>query len=123
MARRALAASAGYQRLIASGSRGFAIGWFVDTILFGSPYASSTGGFLDLKVSLWFAAGSVASSLLAWGAAVRKRRGGSDDLPADMSTTSLIGGGLIAGESLYALGAGMISLFGSYLHRRGVHKP
>jgi uncharacterized oligopeptide transporter (OPT) family protein len=122
VARRVLAASAGYQRFIASGSRGFAFGWIVDTIVLGSPYASSTGGFLDLKVSLWFAAGSVASSLLAWHANVRKRRGGTDDLPADMSTTSLIGGGLIAGESLYALGAGMVSLFGSYLRRRGGHK-
>jgi hypothetical protein len=122
VARRALVASPRYQRFIASGSRGFAFGWVIDTILFGSPYASSTGGFLDLKVSLWFAAGSVASSLLAWQANARKRRGGADDLPADMSTTSLIGGGLIAGESLYALGAGIISLFGSYLHRRGGHK-
>jgi uncharacterized oligopeptide transporter (OPT) family protein len=66
IARRALAASAGYQRLVESGARGFAIGWVVDAILLGSPYASSTGGFLDLQVSLWFAAGSVASSLLAW---------------------------------------------------------
>ena len=30
-----------------------------------------------------------------------------------MSTTSLVGGGLIAGESLYALGAGIASLFGA----------
>ena len=28
-----------------------------------------------------------------------------------MSTTSLVGGGLIAGESLYALGAGIAALF------------
>ena len=32
-----------------------------------------------------------------------------------MSTMSLVGGGLIAGESLYALGAGLASLFGSML--------
>ena len=75
LARRALAGSAGYKRLIASGSRGFAIGWIVDAVLLGSPYASSTGGFLNLEVSLWFAGGSVASSLLAWYAAARKRRG------------------------------------------------
>jgi hypothetical protein len=113
LARRALAASAGYKRLIASGSRGFAIGWIVDAILLGSPYASSTGGFLNIEVSLWFAGGSVVSSLLAWFANARKRRGGADDLPADMSTTSLVGGGLIAGESLYALGAGIASLLGT----------
>ena len=32
-----------------------------------------------------------------------------------MSTTSLVGGGLIAGESLYALGAGIASLLGTLL--------
>jgi len=108
--RRLLAVSPGYQSWIKAGSRGFAIGWIADAILFGSPYASSTGGFLDLKVSLWFAGGSVASSLLAWYANTRKRRGRTDDLPSDMSATSLVGGGLIAGESLYALGAGLFGL-------------
>ena len=116
LARRALAASSGYQRLIRSGSRGFAIGWIVDAILLGSPYASSTGGFLSMDVALWLAVGGVASSLLAWYAAARKRRGGAgDDLPADMSTTSLVGGGLIARESLYALGDSIALLLSRYL--------
>jgi tetrahydromethanopterin S-methyltransferase subunit F len=116
LARRALAASAGYQRLIKSGTRGFAIGWLVDAVLLSSPYASSTGGFLNLEVALWFATGGVASSLLASFAAARKRRGaGAEELPADMSTTSLVGGGLIAGESLYALGAGMANLLSRYI--------
>jgi len=116
LVRRGLSVWPGYKRLIASGSRGFAIGWIADAILFSSPYASSTGGFLNLEVSLWFALGGVASSLLAWRAAARKRRGSTgDDLPADMSTTSLVGGGLIAGESLYALGAGMASLISQLL--------
>ena len=53
--RRLLAASRGYQRFIASGAFGFAIGWIVDAIFLSSPYASSTGGFLELTVSLWFA--------------------------------------------------------------------
>jgi hypothetical protein len=113
VARRALAASGGYQRFIKASAGGFALGWFVDAILLGSPYASSTGGFLDLQVSLWFAGGSVASSLVAWWAAATRKKAGGDDLPADMSTTSLVGGGLIAGESLYALGAGIASLLGT----------
>jgi len=117
LARRWLAGSARYQRLIRAGSRGFAIGWVVDAILLGSPYASSTGGFLNIEVSLWFAGGSVLSSLLAWLANARKRRGAAEDLPADMSTTSLVGGGLIAGESLYALGAGLSGLFLAALAR------
>jgi hypothetical protein len=129
--RRLLAASKGYQRFIASGAFGFAIGWIIDAIFLSSPYASSTGGFLDLTVSLWFAGGSVVSSLLAPKPAAAAAStsetaevvgnpdaathgsDAEDELPPDMSTTSLVGGGLIAGESLYALGAGLASLFGS----------
>ena len=33
-----------------------------------------------------------------------------DQLPADMSTMSLVGGGLIAGESVFTLVAGIVSL-------------
>ena len=33
-----------------------------------------------------------------------------DDLPADMSSTSLVGGGLIAGDALAALGLGVAGL-------------
>jgi len=157
--RRALAASRGYQRFITSGTFGFAIGWIIDAIILSSPYASSTGGFLDLTVSLWFAGGSVASSLLAPKATPSaaastsetaevvgnpdafanaevsegagnpyaapktelsdRRNEHDDELPADMSTTSLVGGGLIAGESLYALGAGLASLaVNMLLHRK-----
>jgi hypothetical protein len=131
--RRVLAASRGYQRFIASGSFGFAVGWIVDAIFLSSPYASSTGGFLELTVSVWFAAGGVAGSLLARKPAaaaastsetaeltgnpdaIADESKDDNALPADMSTTSLVGGGLIAGESLYALGAGLVSLFGSML--------
>ena len=42
----------------------------------------------------------------------RRRGSGSDpdDLPADMSTVSLVGGGLIAGDALAALGLGVTGL-------------
>jgi hypothetical protein len=112
--RRLLAASRSYQRFITSGALGFAIGWIVDAIVLSSPYASSTGGFLELTVSLWFAGGSVVSSLLAGKPAegTPHEPESADGLPPDMSTTSLVGGGLIAGESLYALGAGIASLLG-----------
>jgi hypothetical protein len=113
--RRLLAASRGYQRFIKASAAGFAVGWFFDAIVLGSPYASSTGGFLNLEVALWFAAGSVLSSLLAWSAKARKKTTAGDALPEDMSTTSLVGGGLIAGESLYALGAGLVSLLAQLL--------
>jgi uncharacterized oligopeptide transporter (OPT) family protein len=76
----------------------------VDAILLPSPYALSFGGFVNLPTSLWFGAGSIVSSLLA---TVRPAR---DDLPQDMSTSSLVGGGLIAGDALAALGIGVVGL-------------
>ncbi|HZL17377.1 MAG TPA: OPT/YSL family transporter [Polyangia bacterium] len=111
VARKLLLRAPGYQRFVASGRTGFAVGWLVDAVLLSSPYASSTGGFLDLGSCFWFAAGSVLSSLLA-----PRRRAAkaapelTDTLPEDMSTPSLLGGGLIAGESLYTLGAGIVAL-------------
>ena len=62
VARQALAASVRYQRFIKAGTTGFVVGWIVDAVVLASPYASSTGGFLDLTVSAWFAGGS----LLTW---------------------------------------------------------
>jgi hypothetical protein len=35
---------------------------------------------------------------------------GATTLPEDMSTTSLVGGGLIAGDALAALGIGLVGL-------------
>ena len=118
--RRMLTASKSYQRFIKASAGGFAVGWFIDAIVLGSPYASSTGGFLNLEVALWFAAGSVVSSLLAWSAARLRHKTEEeppDGLPEDMSTTSLVGGGLIAGESLYALGAGLSGLAAAAIAR------
>lgn len=81
-------------------SGGQPLSFVVDAVLVPSPYAMSFGGFVNLPTSLWFGAGSVAASLLAtW----RKER---PDLPEDMSAASLVGGGLIAGDALAALGLG-----------------
>lgn len=111
IARKLLRASAGYRRFVESGRAGFAVGWTLDAVLLSSPYASSTGGFLDLATSAWFAGGSVLTSLMARRVPPRAApEEHADELPADMSTSSLIGGGLIAGESLYTLGAGIAAL-------------
>jgi hypothetical protein len=109
--RKLLARFGAYRTFIASGTLGFAIGWSVDALLLSSPYASSFGGFVDLPTAAWFAAGSLLTSLLS----PRRRpaaapEGAGDALPEDMSAASLIGGGLIAGESLYTLGAGIAAL-------------
>ncbi len=100
-----------YGRFVGSGAIGFAVGWIVDAIILSSPYASSTGGFLEISTAAWFAAGSVLTSFLSPRrppATAPEEKG--DALPEDMSTASLIGGGLIAGESLYTLGAAIAAL-------------
>jgi hypothetical protein len=73
-----------------------------------SPYASSFGGFVNLMTSTWFAAGGALASLVN---SLPKRKGARETLPEDMSTTSLVGGGLIAGDALAALGLGIAGLF------------
>ncbi|WP_227494155.1 OPT/YSL family transporter [Ramlibacter pallidus] len=78
--------------------------FLVDAVLLPSPYAMSLGGFVNLPTALWFAAGGVVASLLERNTAKR------DDLPEDMSGTSLFGGGMIAGDALAALGIGLVGL-------------
>ena len=76
----------------------------VDAIVLPSPYALSFGGFVNLPTLLWFAGGSVAGDLAA------RRERGRSGLPPDMSAVSLVGGGLIAGDALAALGLGAFGL-------------
>jgi hypothetical protein len=86
----------------------------IDAILLPSPYASSFGGFVNLHTSLWFGGGGILSSFVN---TVAKRKPAPDgkEMPEDMSTTSLVGGGLIAGDSLAALGLGIAGLLGTVL--------
>lgn len=76
----------------------------LDAIVLPSPYALSFGGFVNLPTSLWLGAGGVAGSL--WTARAPAR----PDVPEDMSSASLFGGGLIAGDALAAVGIGVVSL-------------
>jgi hypothetical protein len=79
-----------------------------------SPYASSFGGFVNLPAAAWMAAGGVLASVVNSVAnSVAKNRSapaGDAALPEDMSTTSLVGGGLIAGDALAALALGVAGL-------------
>ena len=76
----------------------------LDAIVLPSPYALSFGGFVNLPTSLWLGAGGVAGSLLTARAPAQR------DVPEDMSSASLFGGGLIAGDALAAVGIGVASL-------------
>lgn len=111
IARKLLFAWAPYERFKRSGKAGGAADFVIDAVLLPSPYAYSFGTFLSLATSAWFAAGGVITSASNWladrGAATRRS---DDTLADDMSTTSLIGGGLIAGDALAALGLGIVGL-------------
>ncbi len=102
-----------YQAFVARDRKGFATGFVVDAFLLPTPYAFSFGGFVNLPTSLWFGGGGILSSVL--NTIAKPKAGGDGDLPADMNTTSLVGGGLIAGDSLAALGLGIAGLAATVL--------
>lgn len=81
----------------------------VDTVLLPGPYASSLGGFVEFPTAFWYGIGGVFSSIWNW---VAERSAASKDTgqPQDMDTTSLIGGGLVAGEALAFLALGILGL-------------
>ena len=108
--RQRLFASAAYRRWRDGSVGGKAGDFVVDAIVLPSPYAYSFGTFLGLATSIWFALGGVISSLVATLKARQGAKSADDDLPADMSTVSLVGGGLIAGDALAALGLGLVGL-------------
>ncbi|MBK9674691.1 MAG: OPT/YSL family transporter [Betaproteobacteria bacterium] len=109
LARKAIKANGRYRRFVADGRGGFVTDFLLDAVILPSPYASSFGGFVNLHTSLWFGAGGMLSSFVN-SLPQRKASGGGKVLPEDMSTTSLVGGGLIAGDSLAALGLGVAGL-------------
>jgi uncharacterized oligopeptide transporter (OPT) family protein len=104
-----------YQRWRERSGGNRAADFALDAVLLPSPYAYSFGTFLGLATSAWFAAGGVISSAAATLNERRGRRPEDEGLPADMSTSSLIGGGLIAGDALAALGLGVAGLLATLL--------
>ncbi|MCX7721615.1 MAG: OPT/YSL family transporter [Verrucomicrobiae bacterium] len=90
----------------------------LDTIVLPSPYAASFGGFVDLPVTVWWSAGGIVGSVYdVWAARWRgaTARAVPTELPPDMSAVSLVGGGLIAGDSLAALSVGIYGLLTTVL--------
>jgi uncharacterized oligopeptide transporter (OPT) family protein len=115
LARKLVKASERFNRFAKSGRTGFAVDFAIDAIVLPSPYAFSFGGFVNLNTSLWFGAGGIVAS--AFNAIFGDRGGDRRALPEDMSTTSLFGGGLIAGDALAALGIGIVGLVGTIASR------
>jgi uncharacterized oligopeptide transporter (OPT) family protein len=96
-----------YQKFVKAGKVGFSTDFLLDAVVLPSPYASSFGGFVNLLTSAWFAAGGVFASFVN---SLPRDKNKAPALPEDMSTTSLVGGGLIAGDALAALGLGIAGL-------------
>jgi uncharacterized oligopeptide transporter (OPT) family protein len=109
--RLALRASRRYQSFVTGGRPGYATGFVLDAVLLPSPYAYAFGFFLNLSGSAWFGAGGTFSSLYnTWSEGRHRGKGKAAPLPTDMNPTSLVGGGLIAGDALAALTLGLIGL-------------
>ncbi len=90
-----------------------AVDFSLDAVFLASPYASSFGGFVEFITSVWWGLGGLVHSVL--NTVFERLSAGKpkDGLPEDMSTVSLVGGGLIAGESLWVLYTGLAGLVAS----------
>jgi uncharacterized oligopeptide transporter (OPT) family protein len=131
-----------YKQFVAGSRTGKVIDFLLDAVFLSSPYASSFGGFVELPTVLWWTAGGVGSSLynglmsflstrrstalrdslasdspnnILGVPAASAATTAAEGLPSDMSTTSLVGGGLIAGDSLAALTVGIYGLLHTVL--------
>jgi uncharacterized oligopeptide transporter (OPT) family protein len=112
IARKLIKRAPGYKAFAEKSAAGKTTDFLIDAVLLPSPYASSFGGFVEIQAVYWWTAGGIGASLFE--AAQKKlsagKTVGEGELPADMSTMSLAGGGLIAGDSLAALYIGISGL-------------
>ena len=114
LARKILKSRRRYQEFSTGSGRGRATNFVLDAFLLPSPYAFAFGGFVERITVYWWAAGGICASVFelvqSKAAARRTATGAAEELPSDMSTTSLAGGGLIAGDALAALAVGAYGL-------------
>ncbi|HEY2417347.1 MAG TPA: OPT/YSL family transporter [Steroidobacteraceae bacterium] len=107
--RKLIAANRRYRVYLQAGKGARIVDFTVFALILPSPYASSFGGFVNLPTAAWFAGGSLLAESYE---GITKGRGPvrAQGLPSDMSVTSLVGGGLIAGDAIAALGIGIYGL-------------
>ena len=111
--RKLIKTNGAYKKFSSGSTAGKTTDFVLDALILPSPYASSFGGFVELSTLYWWAAGGVISSLyesITKSLRLRRAVPAEGELPADMSSTSLVGGGLIAGDSLAALAFGLYLL-------------
>jgi hypothetical protein len=107
-----------YREFAANSSGGRTASFLLDAVFLPSPYAYAFGGFVEFVTVIWWAAGGVGASLfdaIRTRLASRNSRPAEGELPADMSTMSLVGGGLIAGDAMAALTVGLYGLLRTLL--------
>jgi len=118
IARKLIKRNRRYKEFVSRTRAGFATDFVLDSFLLPSPYASSFGGFVELLTTVWWAGGGLLASIYDTVQAKlqpRASNGADSEIPADMSTMSLVGGGLIAGDSLSALSVGIYGLLKTVL--------
>ncbi len=96
-------------------SRNRAVDFTLDAIILPTPFASSFGAFFTFPPTAWFGLGGVLGSV--WNTAAEKHRASQGDakrVPEDMTDPSLLGGGLIAGETLAYVVIGLTSMAGTF---------
>lgn len=102
-----------YKRFAADSRAGRVVSFLLDAVFLPSPYAFAFGGFVELSWIQWWAIGGVSASLfemLEPRLFPRAKASSEEELPSDMSTMSLVGGGLIAGDALAALAVGIYGI-------------
>jgi uncharacterized oligopeptide transporter (OPT) family protein len=102
-----------FKAFVAETRAGRIVSFLLDAVFLPSPYAFAFGGFVERVSVYWWAAGGVVASLYEMAEARFFRPAGQSpegELPSDMSTMSLVGGGLIAGDALAALAVALYGL-------------
>ena len=115
LARKLIKSRRGYSAFAA---RRRAVVFTLDAVLLPSPYAYAFGGFVEFITVIWWTLGGVLATTFEslqsrW--AAPEARSTEETLPPDMSTMTLLGGGLIAGDALAALGIGVYGLLTALL--------
>ena len=116
--RKLIKRGARYQAFAKNSLAGRATDFAIDAVILPSPYASSFGGFVEIPTVLWWTAGGLfpaAFDFVKSKLPSSSKTATNGEVPDDMSTMSLVGGGLIAGDSLAALSVGVYGLLKTVL--------
>jgi uncharacterized oligopeptide transporter (OPT) family protein len=119
--RRIVKTSPRYQAFVKGSRAGRTTDFAFDAVIMPSPYASSFGGFVELPTVLWWTLGGLIPGpyeIVSRRIAARRPPDLKSDgtaVPEDMGTMSLVGGGMIAGDSLAALSVGVVGLVSQLL--------